>query len=147
MAGTDPRFPTATVKAGIRFAMEMGAAVDPSDRAQFFMPVTVVYDKGVDGDGVPFDPTATITSNPTPTPIVVDCAIEYRDASDQPTPFGFITPAKVVITLLDEEFAQIDGFKYVVLRGEKYFFHHHEPAIALFDMGVHTLHCLAESQT
>jgi hypothetical protein len=126
--------------------MAMGSPESSDEQATFYMPTVTTWDKGVDGSNFPFDPAATKTSV-TPPPIKVDCAIEFKNADDQQTPFGEITPAKVVITLLDEDYEQVVGFSYVLIRGEKYTYHHTEPSVGLFDATVYTVHALAETET
>jgi hypothetical protein len=146
MAGSNPQFDSAAFRTGIKFAMQMASPETLDEQAAFYMPTTTTYNKGVDGENFPFDPTATKTSV-TPPSIKVDCAIEFRNADDQQTPFGEITPAKVVITLLDVDYAQVVGFSHVLIRGEKYIYHHTEPSVGLFDATVYTVHALAELET
>lgn len=146
MAGKNAGFNAQKFRKNIRFVMEMGAPPADGERAIFYMPSTLVYNRGVDESDLPFDPNSTVVRQPSP-PIVVSCAVEFRDVDDLPTDFGDIVPAKAVITVLDEDYARIKGCEYVTLRGERYKYHHVEAPLGLFDVGIYTLHFRAVDQT
>ena len=146
MAGTNPRFNAQKFRKNIRFVMELGAPPVDGERAIFYKPSTLVYSRGVDEADLPFDPTSTVVRQPAQ-PIIVSCAVEYKDVDDLPTDFGDIVPAKAVITVLDEDYLKVKGCEFVTLRGERYKYHHTEPPVGLFDVGVYTLHFRAVDQT
>lgn len=152
MANSNPGFDADAFRTGIRFAMSMGAPPVEGEQAAFLLPSTLVYNLPggggpayVDQEGVPFDPTTTVTRT-VPDPIKVLCAVEYFDAHGEPTNFGVITPSRAVITLLDEEYEQIKECIAVVLRGERFIYRSTEYPAGLFDVGVYTLHFTAEDE-
>ena len=99
-----------------------------------------------DGAALPFDPQATVTRTE-PTPVKVDCAIEYFDAENQPTNFGMIAPSRISVTLLDEDYDRVKECAYVVVHGDRYNYRRTEPPSGLFDVGVYTMHFTAENET
>jgi hypothetical protein len=136
-------FDAAAFRAGIHTAMVMGTPVDDAEAATFYFPATVTYDRPVDADNVPFDPGAHATKV-APASVRVPVAVEYRDETEQLVNFGYVTPAYAVITLLDEEYAQVAGCEYVLLRGSKFRYQSTAYPVALFDVGVYTMHFVSE---
>lgn len=145
MAGTPPGFDADAVRAGLRFAMEFGLPSEAVDQPTFFMPVVSTTSDEVDAEGVPYDPGATLTTG-TAVRKRVDCAVEYIDGEGKIETFGILNPSKIKLTLLDEEFAQIDGFYYVVIKGQKYYYQRSEPPIALGTVDVHTIYCRSSDE-
>lgn len=146
MAGTNTSFNAAAFRNSIRFAMNMGTPPAGADQLTFFFNPTRVTSAVRDGEGVPFDPSATVTSTPR-TPVRRPCAVEYLDASDEPTAFGSVLPAKVRVTLLDEDFRAVRDADYIVVSGDRYLRHHVPPAFGLFDVGVYQMVFQAENET
>lgn len=145
MAGTNGGFSAAKFRAGVRFAMTMGAPPAAADQLIFGWNPTVTTVATTDGEGVPFDPTATVTRTTVPT-VKKTCAIEYLDAAGDPTPFGSVIPSKVRITLLDEEYTAVRDADFVVVGGDKYLRHHEPPSLGLFEVGVHQIVYIAENE-
>lgn len=145
MAGTNRDFDAQAFRDGVRFAMDMAAPVEAVDQATFYFPNVLVYNRPVDADNVPFDPASTVTSQPV-TPVRVTCAIEYFDADGLPTNFGTVTPSKITITLLDEEYERVKSCSSVVVGGERYVYQRTEPPLGLFEVGLFTLHFTAEDE-
>jgi hypothetical protein len=146
MAGTSPRFNAAGFRNAIKTAMQMGAPPNEGERATFHFAVQLVYNGSMDGDLVPFDPTATVTSTEPPT-VQVDCAIEYFDAEGQPTAFGLLAPSRIAVTVLDVDYEQVKECSYVVVHGDRYDYRRTEPPNGLFDVGVYTMHFTSNSET
>lgn len=147
MAGTNRAFPAAAFRAAIQGAYDMAAAVNADDQATFYFPTQLVYNtSAVDGAGVPFDPNTTVTRT-VPTPVKVPCGIEYFSSTGEVTVFGDTVPARAVITVLDEDYEQIEGCLYVVLGGEKYKLTETEPPSGLFDVGLYTMHFKSENSS
>lgn len=146
MAGSNPDFNAAEFRTAIQFVYDMAAPPVEEERATFLFPSTLVYDNStvVSADSVPFDPDKTVISVPSPSKQVA-CGVEYFDARGNPTNFGTITPARAVVTLLDEDYAKIKGFTYVVLRGEQYEYDRTEYPKGLFDVGLYSIHVTAVS--
>lgn len=147
MAGTNAAFDAAAFRNGIHFAMAMGLPTVVADQPTFYFAQPRTYDVPVDEEGVPYDPTA----QPLPLasgvrPVQVPCAVEYYDAFGEIITFGAVTPSRVVLTLLDTEFPQVEGFTHVEIGQERYVFRHWEVPIGLFDVGVHRVWCLNENE-
>lgn len=146
MAGADPGFNAAEFREAIHFAMRMGAAPETDEQVTFHFASTLTYNLPGDGADVPFDPDATVTRT-TPTPVRVDCAIEYYDAENQPTNFGLLAPTRLTLTLLDEDYEQVKDAAYVVAHGDRYNYRRTEPPSGLFDVGLYTMHFTSESES
>lgn len=142
-----PNFDADAVRAGIRLAMQVGLQISSTDQPTFYMPVTVTGDgtHALDANGVPFSASYTPTKS-TRVTHQVPCAVEYHDGDGKIASFGIMVPAKVVLTLLDEDYAVIKGFEYVVISGNRYFYSRTQPQVGLVDVGVWTIHCLSEDE-
>jgi hypothetical protein len=145
MAGTSGSFNASAFRSAIRFAMDMGAPPATGDRLTFHWNPTATTVASKDGEGVPFDPAATITRT-TPPPVTAPCAVEFHDATGEPTPFGVVIPSKVSVVLLDEDYCAVKTADYVVIAGDKYIRSHEPPSVGLFDVGVHTIVYIAENE-
>lgn len=148
MAGSSSDFDAVAFRAGIKLAMVMGEAPVDDDQVLFHFESQLVYTGTgkIDADNVPFDPSATV-QRVTPTPIHVPCAVEYVDVESVPTNFGFVAAAKLRITLLDEEYQKVKDSTYVTVGGDVYRYRRTEPPSGLFDVGLFTLHYVAENET
>lgn len=145
MAGSSSSFKPDVFRVAIRSAMTVGTPPDTGYQLRFHWNPDTTTAATRDGEGIPFDPTAAITST-TPAPVAAPCAIEYLDAAGQPTPFGAIVPSKVRVTLLDEDYAQVKDADYILISGDRYLRHHEPPAYGLFDVGVHQIMYVAENE-
>ena len=150
MVATDPRitgFDANAVREGIRLAMQVGLPVMVQDQPTFFMPTHVADDgqHALDQGGLSFlpqhRPARTQASG-----IRVPCAVEYKDAAGTLEAPGLVSPTAVVLTLLDEDYAQIKGFAYVVIAGIRYSYQHVEKPNGLVSVGVYTIHCLSDDE-
>lgn len=134
----------------MRFVMGMGAPVVDADQATFTFPNQLVYNASDTGDhdatGVPFNPSIPVT-RVTPDPVKVPCAVEYYDADGVVTEFGLVTPSKAIVTLLDEDYAKVKEANAVILAGERFRYQKTEFPSALFDVGLYTMHFVADNDT
>lgn len=146
MAGRNPGFDPREFREGIHFAMQMGAPPLEENQAVFRFPSTLVYNAAVDEGETPFDPDATVTRTE-PTPVKVPCAIEYYDSTGQLLTMGIHQPSQVKVTLLDEDYAKVEGFDRVVIAGDTYFRRRTQPPSGLFDVGLFEIWCAAEQET
>lgn len=140
-------FDATEVRAGLRLAMRVGLPPLTEDQPAFYLPQSFdpVPNEALDQEGVPFDPTY----RPTKTARVikhVPCAIEYHDGQGKLEAFGVIQPTKVVLTLLDQDYAQVEGFDFVVIGGTKYFRRHTETPKGLVTVGLFKVHCESEDE-
>lgn len=127
--------------------MAVGLPVMTADQPTFFMPTTVTGDGGhtLDQQGTPFDPTYRPVRAQLPG-IKVPCAIEYKDAAGELSAAGTVSSTGIVLTLLDEDYARIEGFAYVVIGGVKYNYERTNPPEGLVSVGIYAVHCLADDE-
>lgn len=146
MARAVPGFSADDFRSGIRLAMQVGLPPDLEDQPLFVFPRTATNTGPADEDGVPFNPDEKPVLSPLRS-VRVQCAVEYDDASSRVENLGLISPSVIKITLLDEEYAQVKGFSYVVIGGDRYNYRLTETPLGLDVVGVWTIHCTAEDDT
>lgn len=132
-----------TVLDGLYVAMDFGSPNVAADKATFYMPRTFEAEGLTDSAGVPMNPDNQRTFGSL-VKKTVRCAVEYMSGTGKETNFGDLNADKVKITLLAPEFAQVEGFEYVVISGNKYLYWKSEPVIALGSIDVHQVYCRAE---
>ena len=146
---SDPNIPfdfdAGVFRESIRFVYTMAAPTVLADQITFFTAPQLVYNTPVDAEDVPFDPAATVTRVQS-VGVQVPCAVEYLDVEGQAIVFGTVTPSKVVVTLLDEDYQRVKDVSYVVIAGERYNYRRTEPPSGLFDCGLYVIHFLAENE-
>ena len=143
MAGSVPGFNADEVRRGLRFAMTVGLPPLEAEQPTFFFPQEASTTGPADEDAMPFDLTQKRTLGP-PRSVRVPCAIEYHDNQGKIENFGVLVPSKVEITVLDEEYAKIKGFSYVVIGGNRFWYSRTAPPVGLVSVGVYTIYCTAE---
>lgn len=144
-SGTPSSFDAAAVRAGLLTAMNFGLPTVTNDQPTFFMPQTTTSTDPLDDEGVPFSPTASLTTS-TLVKKRVPCAVEYIDGDGKIETFAVVNPSKVKLTILDTDYDQIKGFHYCVIQGQKYFYQRTEPPVALGTIDVYTVHCKSEDE-
>jgi hypothetical protein len=145
MAGTNAGFNPGEFRSAIRFVYDMAAPVIVEEQATFYGPSTLVYTGSVDDDEVPFDPSTTVVRM-SATGIKVPCGVEYQDSEGQPVVFGTVTPSKLALTLLDEDYQLVRDATYVVIGGERYLYARTQPPSGLFDVGLYVMRFRAENE-
>lgn len=146
MAGSNPAFPADEFRAAIQFVYTMAEAPLAADQIAFYGASTLVYNAPVDDEDVPFDPRSTVIRQPA-VPVHVPCGIEYFDAQGQEIVFGTVTPTRIAVTLLDEDYVQVKDSTYCVVGGDKYVYRTTEPPSGLFDVGLFVMHFRAENES
>ena len=115
MALAIPGFPAQEVRDGLRLPMRMGLPADEAKWPTFVTPATPAAPAGgMDADGVPWSPDDVAVA-PEPAEVSVVCALQWEVDGQVVENFGARQPSTVLITLLDEEYAQIEGFEYVLI--------------------------------
>lgn len=127
----------------IRFVFEMGGP--PDNPILFHFTDTLTFAGPSDSEVVPFDPTQAATRQ-SKAPISVPCSVEFISASEQPTAFGGIIPAKLKVTLLDDDYDLVKDASYVTMNGDRYNRHFEQPSQGLFDVELHTMVFQAEDE-
>jgi hypothetical protein len=139
-------FPAATFRNAMRFVFEMAADPNEDNQLMFHFSTAITFLGHSDGDKVPFDPTSTVT-RVVKDPIRVPCDIAFITASDVPTSFGQVVPAKLKVTLLDEDYELVENAAYVVMNGDRYNRLMVPPSYGLFEVGLHEMIFQAENET
>lgn len=134
------------VRKGLRLAMTVGLPPLSSEQPVFYMPrVMDIPTENVDSEGVPFDPTYAPTFTP-PVTKKVPCAVEYVDGEGKLTGLGVVSPTKVVLTLLDQDYRTVEGFEYVAIGGVRYWYRRTESPKGLVTVGLYKIHCASEDE-
>ena len=144
-----PILPVDTIKENLRAAMVMGFPVNEDEQPSFYFDSTYTYTYQ-DSAGNPFDWSASPATGISPGPVQVLCAYEFsaplgRQGAHE-TAVGQFNPTTLVITMLDDEFESIQGFRYCTVgpSDEKWYFRFYQPAIGLGGMTVYQITCTAE---
>lgn len=143
MAGTDTRFNAVKFRDAINFAMSMGA---PNALPVEFLWDLVETFSNPDPTGLSYSMSAAPTSASQHPPVTINCAVEYIPASTVGTTnasFGRIEESKLIVTVMDDVFPQIDGASYIKLNGNRYEIEVDAPTFNLFEVEIHQLYCTA----
>lgn len=136
MAGTLPGFNADEVRAGLHLAMEVGLPPNPADQPLFHFPATSTADADSDGQGTPLDWAGSRAGTAPTTPAAVPCAIEAIDDQGNITAFGTVSSNRLVLTFLDVDYEKIEGFDFVLIGGNQYFYQRTLTPMGLVDLGV-----------
>lgn len=144
---SDPQidFDEADVRNGLRLAMTVGMPPAAEDQPTFYMPRTSTADGPTDQEGVPFSPTGKRTLSP-PVTHKVTCSVEYQDDRGRLENFGNVSPSRVVLTLLDEDYAVVRGFEFVVIAGNRFYYRRTETTQGLVSVGLYRVHCASDGE-
>lgn len=142
-----PNFGADAVRAGLRTAMYVGLPPLKEAQPTFFFPSTPVTTGALtDQEGVPFTSGGTVTRTPLKPSVQVPCAVEYVDGDGKLENFGVVAPSKVKLTLLDEDYAQVQGFLFCVIGPNRYYYRRTEAPTGLITIGLYTVHCYSEDE-
>jgi hypothetical protein len=150
---TDPSFGAGfdadAFRSAIQSTMEMGMATDESQRVTFHWKIRREY-ATADNAGNPYDwkPPAPDPVEPVKEPVQVPCAVEFvaRNAQGLHTPFGQIDTPKVILTILDEFYTEVEGASWVTINDTKYNIDYVAPPTGLFDVTVYSLYLSAQDE-
>lgn len=157
MAGTtDARaaaFNAGIFRDAIQFAMRMGAPNRDADKVTFRWVPKKQYPIE-DPDKKPYDWTATPSSDVEHADVVIDeVAVELtqpRVGTVLGTPAGEFESVRAVLTMLDVDFARIDGLTnppdYALIDGAPYEIRYIS-TVAMFDVDVYQIHAVAPDVT
>lgn len=145
MAGTQRGFDADKFRTAIRFVFTMAAPPEVEQQLIFGFAEDVSFTGPADGDAVPFDPSAPITRT-VRTPLSRPCDVQFDRATDEITAFGVVIPAKITVTLLDEDYNDVQDATWVLVNGNRYLRHYEKPSYGLFDVGLHEMVFLAEDE-
>lgn len=139
MAGSDPGFSSTDFKSAIRAAMNMGAPTDTSLQVTFLVPGTAAY-ADEDRNANPYDWSSTPTSSTPASQIQVPCAVEWAAGGTEGTPAGIFDTSKVIVTLLDDDYATIEGVTEMLIGDRHYSVVAQTPPMGLFDVTIYQIH-------
>lgn len=142
MAGTLAGFDADDFRTQIRNVMQMAAPTDASRQATFIFPATTVSDAPTDSSGVPFAPGVTVART-APDPVKVPVGIEFQRGIGAFTSVGSMEADRVIVTLLDLDYAKVVGFEYMTWAGRKWKLRKELLESALGPVGVHQIECEA----
>lgn len=127
-------------RTGIRFAMQLGLDPDTETGVVFVMaPVVDPGDTTVDAQGVPWDPAEVGTLPDEGEEISAVCAVEFSPSSGLNTAGVDVEPAKVTVTILDEDWAPVAACIAIRLGDRVYRRGYNHPPLGLFSVGVHQI--------
>lgn len=142
MAGSQPGFSAAEVRTALRFAMTMGMPTDESLQGTFRFRRSDSF-ASADNQGDPWDWTATPVTTSQDDPVTKPIAVEFVEGTRGQTELGQIDATKVVITILDEDFVDVNGAIEVQFGDNIYDIDFIAPAIGLFDLTVYQIYATA----
>jgi hypothetical protein len=136
-----------TFRTNIKNTMRMGSPQSVPERVTFRWRTKKNYAGKTDKKGKPFDlaAAATIPAD-AKADIQIDCAVEIEDRNPAGTPLGQFNTPKATITVLDEDYALIDGAHEVLIGENTYTINYTEP-VGLFSVTVYTIHATARDES
>lgn len=155
MAGTADDFDADEFRTNIHTTMLMALPSDPAERPRFLFPSTQTYDRA-DKGGEPFDFTTEPAGDPPRDPVLcgdavgqVLCAWEEAGSKRRPseTVLGNFDPDRLLLTMLDVDWAVVDGFDRVIISDNTYLYEKESPQRGLHDVTVHQITLVAEDES
>lgn len=151
MAGSDPNFDPNGFRASIKATMQMGMPLDPAERLVWHFREIKSYTTQ-DPALKPYDWTAApqlnIPSDPD-TPAgqrIVDYALEFARGTGAETEVGSFDTTRLIVTLLDLDFEQIQHAEYATIGRVHYDIDFTGPPQGLFDVTVYSVYLTARDQ-
>lgn len=146
--GIDVDFDGAGFRNAIKFSMQMGTNPDPDRRPKFVLKSTErsYWKNGTElvdlprmgRTGEPLDPDVEVRV-PADELLEVDCAVDTEEGQAGETGVGSFKPTKLTITLLDVDYAKIEGCKELIYNGDRYIYDQEPESMGLFDVGVYVV--------
>ena len=148
MAGTNADFNATEFRTNIRNVMLMGTPTQTSEQATFQWTAEKSFSAS-DLGGDPWDFAATPTSTVTHADVQVPVAVEFtaRPGASADEVAGHFDASRAVITILDEDYALVQGADLVVLGGNTYEVEFVAPPVGLFDVTVYTVYAIARDES
>jgi hypothetical protein len=141
VAGSDATFNADAFRTAIRTAMTMGSPNQTSEKATFRWTRAQTFNPQ-DPANRPYRWTQAPVTDTTPDPVVLDnVAVEFAtNRAGAGTAVGEFVPLRATVTLLDEEYALVQGADQVELGGDTYEITV-TTALALFEVDVYQMYC------
>lgn len=148
MAGTNADFDAAAFRAAIRSAMDMGLPNATNERATFRWAVEKTF-ATADPAGQPYTfntaPASTVVRPDVRIPVAVE--FSARPAGSTDTSLGEFDTSRVIITILDEDYEQVEGANEVLLGGNAYDVQFVGPPLGLFSVTVYQVYAEARDES
>lgn len=149
MAGSDPGFNAAAFRDAIHFAMNMGLPNATNERATFKWSPSSTYDQN-DPNFRPYDWTSNPITTDSHDDVQIPVAAEFGlrgGAGSGDTVVGKFDQARVILTVLDTDYTEVEGADQVLLGENTYYVDFVEPPIGLFDVTIYRIHCTARDES
>lgn len=143
MAGSNPAFNPATFRTQIKNTMVMGSPNATADKVTFRWKAVKTFSRE-DEDANPYDWSASPVTSSQHADVKVDVAVELQGTA--PTEFvsaGELNSQKIILTLLDVDFVQIEGANFVLWGQKLFHIDFVAPPFALFSVNVHQIFATA----
>lgn len=147
MAGALAGFDPAEFRAAIHAVQEMAMPTVDTDRPTFHFPPVYAPDATVDEENVPFDPMVQRLPASQRPPVQVLCGVRFMDRDGELTNLGQVAQTLVELSLLDTEYALVDGFDIVTLGEDRYAYRYTKPPRGLGPVGIYQVIVAAEDET
>lgn len=141
------QFNAARFRSAIRNVMTMGLPNSTAEQATFrWTPVRTFDPESPAHD--PYGWTQTATSTTTHADVIVPVAVELssRPTGSVETSLGEFDVTWAKLTVLDTDFAFVDGADQVILGGGTYEIQFVEPPQGLFEVTIYTVHARARDE-
>jgi hypothetical protein len=148
MAGSNAAFNPGEFRTAIRDAMNMGLPANVSERATFKWNVERTYTVADPGDN-PYDWNDTPVSTTTHADVQIPVAVEFtaRASDAGANNIGSFDPSRVTLTVLDEDYALVQGADEVLLGGNAYVIRYVAPPLGLFEVTVYQIFAEARDES
>lgn len=143
MAGDLAGFDADSFRTNIRNTMIMGLPSDTTLQPTFYFRTSYTYPTGtvLDPEGKPIDPRVQATASTSSSPVQVPCAVEFApDNTNDEGLAGTFWSDRAVLTLLDDDYAQVKDAIEVDLSGRRYMIQQMN-ALGLGPVTVYQLYC------
>lgn len=130
----------------------MGLPHEDAEKPTFYFEREVEFERH-DQEGSPWDWTTAPLSEGQTAAVQPLCAYEFFSPLGRqgafPTEVGDFNPTTMVLTLFEDEFAEVSGFSYVTVgpSDQRWYFRFWRPAYSLNEFTVYQIHCVAQGVT
>lgn len=141
-------FNAARFRTAIRNTMTMGMPNATADKATFRWTTQHTYNPQDRLDD-PYTFTQTATTTTTHADVIVPVAWEFsaRPSASVQTTVGEFDVSRVVITILDVDYDLVRGADLIVMGGNTYTIEFVAPPMALFEVDVFQIYCVARDES
>lgn len=147
---TDPTFLAGfdadAFRAAITSTMEMGLPEDTGERITFRWKVDRTFSTS-DRGGNPYDLDATPVTEDEHADVLIPAAVEFEDRRADGSPLGQFENPRVVVTVLDTHYVDIEGANQALLNGNTYNIDYVAPSFGLGEVTVYQIYMTAVDES